>query len=92
MRLLEGNSSNFGSEECDVKMKHLEKLEIRQRHYYIAKCVGMTMICDWGMWNGGEVVRCRKSVCSVVKLAVTLSLCAEQQRCSEVKIAVTLYL
>jgi len=44
-------------------MQHLAKLETRQRLYYIAKCVGMTMDCDWGIWNGGgllcaEQLRC----------------------------------
>jgi len=46
-------SAQHGSGNWDVKILHLAKFETRQRLYYIAKCVGMTMDRDWGIWNGG---------------------------------------
>ena len=86
-------TSHYGSENCDVKTQHLAKFETRQQHYYIAKCVGMTMDCDWGIRKGrGGLLGAENLSCSVVKLAVTLLLCAEQLRCSVVKLAVTLLL
>ena len=33
------NVTHCGSENCNVKMQHLAKLETHQRFYYIAKCV-----------------------------------------------------
>jgi len=40
-------STHYGSENCDVKMQHLAKLETHQRLYCMAKCV-------WGGgWGGG---------------------------------------
>ena len=61
-------SAHSGSENCDVKMQLLAKLETQQRLYCIAKCVGG----NWVVLGGGGVVRCRTTALVVVKLVVTL--------------------
>jgi len=45
------------SDNCDVKMHHLVKLEKHQRLYYRAKCVdanwvAMTVDCEWAIAMG----------------------------------------
>ena len=75
-------SAYYGSENLDVKMQNLAKLESHQRLYYIAKCVGGNWVVMNPRRGGVFLLGTIKLLCPVVKLVVTLLQLSYRAACS----------